>query len=606
MKRIELLLIEDNADDVDILKELFVDAGYSLSGFSFAEELMTGIKLLDEKAFEIVFLDISLPDSTGMSTFFRVHEKAPETPIVVITGNRDEKMIGELLQNGAQDYLVKGKIEPDTLLHSIVYSVERQRLLVKLKRKTEEVQTLQLSLEHIVANNADAIMVIDSHGIICFANPAAAEIFNRDLVEMIGSDFGFSVTVGKALELDIVRKDGKAVVAELRAVEITWENSPAYLASIRDITEQKHLQDEIQRLSFYDSLTGLYNRAFFEEETKRLDCDRNYPLCLIMGDVNNLKLVNDALGHSEGDKLLVAVAGILQKACRKSDVVVRLGGDEFAILLTKCDESTATRVINSIKRRCEGISSESIPVSIALGMAVKSASDQTIHDLMNLADERMYINKLSAQRGKYSSFLSSLEKSLYEKDYITAEHAIRVRELSIHFGNELRLSEAIVDELILLASLHDIGKIVIPESILKKPGPLTTDEWEIVRKHPVTGYRITRVTYGMGIIAEDILFHHERWDGTGYPNGLSGEQIPLASRILSVIDTYDVITHDRPYKKAFSQQQALEEIDRCRGTQFDPNLAGAFLAFMKCADSDGGIVVINEKKQKRIKGVSSI
>lgn len=579
MKNIELLLIEDNPDDVEILKELFADAGYSTSGFVHADELSAGIELLNDRSFEIILLDMSLPDSCGADTFFSIHEKATETPIIIITGNRNEEMIGELLQNGAQDYWIKGAIDPDALSRSIYYSIERQRLLVKLKRKTDEVQALQQSLEHIVTNNADAIMVIDSHGVIRFANPAAAEIFNRDQKEMLGSDFGFSVSTERALEIDVVRRDGRAAVAELRAVEITWEGEPAHLASIRDITEQKNLQNEMQRLSFYDSLTGLYNRAYFNEEAQRLDNGRNYPLCLIMGDVNNLKLVNDALGHNEGDRLLISVALVLKQACRKNDIVVRLGGDEFAVLLTKCDEVIATRVVNSIKTLCENIPSESIPVSIALGMAVKNTPEQSIHDLMNRADERMYVNKLSAKRGKYSSFLSSLEKSLCEKDYVTAEHAVRVRELATRFGTELRLNDFVIDELSLLASLHDIGKIVIPESILKKPGPLTPGEWEIVRKHPVTGYRITRVTYGMNAVAEDILSHHERWDGSGYPHGLKGDQIPIASRLLSIVDTFDVMTHDRPYKKAFTNQQALDEIYRCRGTQFDPQLADAFLGY---------------------------
>jgi HD-GYP domain-containing protein (c-di-GMP phosphodiesterase class II) len=193
----------------------------------------------------------------------------------------------------------------------------------------------------------------------------------------------------------------------------------------------------------------------------------------------------------------------------------------------------------------------------------------------------MYANKLTESKSRYSSFISSLETSLYEKDYITAEHAVRVRDLCIRFGIELKLNDSIIDELTVLASLHDIGKITIPASILRKNGPLTDEEWKIVRQHPETGYRITRVTHGMGFIAEDILCHHERWDGKGYPQGLSGDQIPLASRILSVIDTFDVITHDRPYKEAFSEREALNEIRKCSGSQFDPQIADAFISFFE-------------------------
>ena len=579
MKKTKILLIEDNPDDVELLKELLSETDLSLSCFKHTAELSEGLDLLEHEGFEIVLLDITLPDSYGAETFYRLYNKIPEIPIIVITGNKDDSIIGDLLQSGAQDYLIKGEIDPSLLMHSIQYAIERQRLLVSLNRKTEEIQSLRERLEHIVSNNADAIMVIDQQGVICFANPAAAEIFNRKQAEMTDSDFGFPVAAGKALELDVVRKDGRATVAELRAVEITWKNKLAYLASVRDITEQKHLQDEIKRLSFYDSLTGLYNRAFFEEEAKRLDTDRSLPLCLIMGDVNNLKLVNDALGHSEGDRLLILISRILKKACRKEDVVVRFGGDEFVILLTKCDEKTAARITKCIKDSCKNIATDCIPASIALGTAIKYKSEQSIADLLNLADERMYANKLSESKSRYSSFISSLENSLNEKDYVTAEHALRVRELCTQFGIELRLSNNVVDELNVLASLHDIGKIAIPESILKKNGPLTKQEWNIIKKHPETGYKITKATHGMSIIADDILSHHERWDGQGYPQGLGGSHIPLVSRILSVVDTFDVMTHNRPYKKAFSVQEALNEIKRCSGSQFDPEIAEKFVVF---------------------------
>jgi len=580
MRALKILVIEDNPDDVELLMDMFSEAHYSLSDIVHTGELSTSLELLKKTNFEIVLLDISLPDSYGPDTFYKLHDKIPEIPIIVITGNKDEKIIGNLLQNGAQDYLIKGTIDPDSLMHSINYAVERQRLLVSLNHKTEEIQSLRESLEQIITSNADALMIIDQQGIIRFSNPAASAIFNRKLEDMIGNDFGFPVATKKALELDIVRKDGRAIVAELRAVEINWDNNPAYLASIRDITERKQLENDIIHMSFHDPLTGLYNRTYFEEEIMRLDCDRNLPLCLIMGDVNNLKLVNDTLGHAEGDRLLIDIARVLRKSCRKEDIIVRYGGDEFVILLTKCDENTAKRVTNNIKVSCENIFSDCIPASIALGVAIKYKPEENISDLLKIADNRMYANKFADNMSRSSSIITSLEQSLYEKDYITAEHATRVRELSIQFGTELNLDDNVIDELNVLASLHDIGKIAIPKSILDKAGPLTDEEWIIIEKHPETGYRITKVTHGMDKIAEDILYHHERWDGTGYPKGLKGEEIPLASRIMAIIDTFDVMTHERPYKKAISKQKTINEIKKCSGSQFDPILVKAFLAYL--------------------------
>jgi len=579
MRDTKILLIEDNPDDAELMQILLTEANYSLSEFVCADELSVAIRLLSEQSYEVVLLDISLPDSHGTETFYKLHNQIPEVPIIIISGNREDSIIGNLLQNGAQDYLIKGDIDPGLLEHSVEHAIERQRLLVSLNRKTEEIQSLRESLEHLIFNNADAIIVVDHQGIIRFANPAAADIFNRTQNEMIGNDFGFPVATGKSSEIDIFRSGGQSTVAELRAVEITWKNEPAYLASVRDVTEQKQRQDEMMRMSFQDSLTGLYNRCYFKAEVERLNTDRNLPLCLIMGDVNNLKLINDALGHSEGDRLLIKMAEILKQSCRKGDIVIRYGGDEFIIVLPKCTDKVAARVINRIKELCKNIKTDCIPASIALGTAFQYNSEEPLSDLLKHADERMYANKLTENRSRHSSFISSLEKTLYEKDYVTAEHALRVRDLCLAFGNELQLSDSIIDELSVLASLHDIGKIAIPESILKKRGPLTDDEWAIIKKHPEMGYRITKATHGMSIVADDILYHHERWDGLGYPHGLQGEQIPLASRILSIVDTFDVMTHDRPYKKALSKQEALNEIKRCSGTQFDPEKAEAFVQF---------------------------
>lgn len=594
MKNIKILLIEDNPDDVELLKEFLSEAQCSLSGFMHVDELSSALELLEKESFEIVLLDMALPDSSGTQTFYSLRDKIPETPIVVITGTKDETIIHDLLQNGVQDYLVKGTIDPDSLIHSINYAIERQRLLVSLNQKTLEIQHLKESLEHIISNNADAIVVVNRQGVICFANPAAAEILNYEQEDLTGREFGFSIAPGKASELNIDREDGMTIVGELRAVEITWKDIPAYLASIRDITARKQLQDEMEDLSFHDRLTGLYNRAFFEEKIKRMNVERNLPLCIIAGDVNNLKLVNDALGHGEGDKLLISVAQILKNACRKDDIVARLGGDEFVILLPKCDEAAGMKITEKIRVSCAAIASDGIPVSIALGIAVQYKPGQSVLELLDMADKRMYANKFAESKNesknRYSSVIAMLEKSLYEKDYVTGEHTARVRDLCVSFGTELQLSKSSIDELKLLSSLHDIGKIAVPEAILKKKGPLTDEEWEIIKKHPETGYRITKAIYGMDIIAEDILSHHERWDGKGYLHGLKGEQIPLASRILSIIDTFDVMTHDRPYKSAVGGQDAIKEIKRCSGSQFDLTLAERFIVYLEHRESQASVI----------------
>lgn len=349
-----------------------------------------------------------------------------------------------------------------------------------------------------------------------------------------------------------------------------------FMVQVQDITERKQAEEQIRYLSFHDKVTGLYNRAYFEEELKRLDVKRQLPLSIILGDVNGLKLVNDTFGHHKGDKLLRRIARVLKNSCRKEDIVARWGGDEFAILLPRTPKNIVIEVCNRIKKACREAKKTPIQLSIALGAATKEEPGQDIQEILREAEDRMYRHKLFRSKSVRSSIISSLKKTLQEKTHETEEHARRVQELALQLGRKLKLSDSQLDELALLAALHDIGKIAIPNSILMKQDTLTQDEWEIIRKHTEIGYRIARSSPELAHIADAILAHHERWDGTGYPRGLKGEEIPLSSRIIAITDAYDVMTHGRIYKRAISRQEALEELNRCAGSQFDPKLVKLF------------------------------
>lgn len=340
----------------------------------------------------------------------------------------------------------------------------------------------------------------------------------------------------------------------------------------KDITELKQAQEEIRFLSFHDKLTGLYNRAYFEEELKRMDTERQLPISLIMGDVNGLKLINDALGHQEGDKLLIAVADALKRSCRQEDIAARWGGDEFIILLPRCDSLSASRVLEKVKSNCKYINDLPIRTIISLGLAVKSLPAQDIHEVIKEAEEKMYRSKLLESRSIRSSFLSSLKNTLWNRSHESKEHCQRIQDLSQKIGQAINLPDGELDNLKLLAALHDIGKIAIPGTILDKPGKLSMEEWEQVKKHSEVGYRIASSSPEMAAIALAILHHHEHWDGNGYPMGIKGEEIPLLSRIIAIVDAYDVMISGRPYKKAISSEGARKEIERCAGTQFDPGL----------------------------------
>lgn len=352
------------------------------------------------------------------------------------------------------------------------------------------------------------------------------------------------------------------------------------LFTAMDITERKAYEREIKYMSLHDGLTGLYNRTFFEEELRRLDTARQLPLSIIVGDVNGLKLVNDAFGHLEGDKLLIGMSEILKKACRSEDIIARIGGDEFAIILPHTNEASVKVIMKRIRRHAAECKGSPFAMSIALGMGTKKTISESVIDVHKMADDRMYQNKLIESQSFKSSLIATLKSTLQKRTKKGNKDSDHMETMAERLGRRMGLSESQLDELKLLAFLHDIGKIAIPDQILNKPSALSMDEWKIIQKHPEIGYRIASTTPELSNIAEYILYHHERMDGKGYPRGLRGDEIPLIARALAVLDAYDAMVSERPYSTAMGITEALEEIRRCSGKQFDPNIAHQFVHMM--------------------------
>ena len=377
-----------------------------------------------------------------------------------------------------------------------------------------------------------------------------------------------SVSAQKSLELKEQNKEKKERTAELYAAN-------------RELNMQS---DEISYIDSHDVLTGLYNRTFFEAEKKRLTSKGQYPVSIIVGDINGLKLINYGFGHAKGDEVIVEIAGIIKKCCREEDVISRIGGGEFSIMLPRADIQAARQVSNRIYEACRGcscIGSEMYP-SISIGYATKMTETETIHDTLVTAEQFMSKRKLLETHSAHNAIITSIKAIMIEKSQETEEHAERLLQLSELIGSALSLSENQHSELELLAILHDIGKVGIPGAVLSKPGKLTDEEWIIMKRHPEVGCRIAQATSELAPIAQYILCHHERWDGKGYPRGLAGEQIPLLSRILSIVDSFDAMTNDRSYRTAMTEQEAIEEIRKCSGTQFDPDISKTFVKLLSC------------------------
>lgn len=379
-------------------------------------------------------------------------------------------------------------------------------------------------------------------------------------------------------ESRMVTRGGDVRTIQMVLSKLTGEHSSGdfVVCTGLDITNRKIIEEEIRYMSFHDSLTGLYNRAYFEEEMTRLDSGRHLPLSIIVGDVNGLKLINDAFGHHIGDRLIQAAASILKTTCRNDDITARIGGDEFGIILPGTSEEAALEIAARIRENARVMVHEPINVSIALGVASKTDADEDIRLTFKLADDRMYKNKLVESKSLKSAIITSLKKTLHERTCDAGDHSERLKELSLRLGKRLGFTAPQMDDMELLSLLHDIGKIAVPDLILNKPAPLTEEEWDIMRQHPEIGYRIASTTPELSNIAEYILCHHEWMNGNGYPQGLQGESIPLISRALSVVDAYDAMISDRKYRVPRSPEEALLELAHFAGTQFDGPIVREF------------------------------
>ena len=279
------------------------------------------------------------------------------------------------------------------------------------------------------------------------------------------------------------------------------------------------------------------------------------PLSIIIADLNGLKLINDAFGHDMGDRLLKKAASIIKRSCRSEDIIARWGGDEFSIVLHSTGERETLEIIERIQSAC-GRARFKIPVSISLGCATKTDPGTRIETVMKKAEDSMYRNKLVSSKRVQNEIIGSLTRTLFDKNIETEASSERVVQLSKRLGERLKLPENMMEELVIHARLHDIGKVAVKEKILKKKASLKKEEWDEIKKHTEIGYRIANTSALLSPIAEYILCQHEWWDGSGYPRNLKGDEIPLISRIVAVTDSYEVMLNDRPYRRAYSRQKA--------------------------------------------------
>jgi len=369
-------------------------------------------------------------------------------------------------------------------------------------------------------------------------------------------------------------QDAQTGVAGMRMMPLNMDGIKP-LMLITDTSDFTESYDVV----FRDPLTGLYDRVFAMEALRMYVDSGVMPLSIALGDVNGLKTINESLGFRAGDDLLVKIAGILVDNCRSDDVVARWNDGQFMLLLPRAPQSVTQQIIKRLQTKLNAICKDAYHI-VTFGYATCEEEQRSAEDLIREAEKWIYQKKLLINQSHRSSIIRLLISMLQEKSAETQEHSGRMANHCRWIAKKLHLSDEMIDDLILLSMLHDIGKVGIPDTILNKPGPLTAEERLIINRHPEIGYRIAQTVPELRQVAVYILAHHERWDGTGYPKGLRGKEIPIASRIIALVDAFDVIITGRTYQPARSREEAIAELRRCSGTQFDPELVAIYVQLL--------------------------
>lgn len=489
-----------------------------------------------------------------------------------------------------------------TLIISLVLikiNLEKEKVNIKLKENQEKLQL-------ILNSTAEAIYGMDIDGNCTFCNTSFLKLLGYNTSEeLIGKNVHYQIhhsykngtpmsyedcKIVRSLKLGEGAHEDDEVFwrSDGTSFDVEYNSYPQFkdgiltgaVVTFRDITERKKANEKIKYLSYHDSLTGLYNRMFFDEELKRLDNERNLPISIIMGDANGLKLTNDIFGHTTGDTLLKKVAETFKRVCRADDIISRTGGDEFIVLLPKTEAHDAEKIINRIKTELSKEQVLAIKGSISMGSYTKVSPEEDIYSIIDEAEEVMYYDKTLNRKTINTNLIKTIIETLHKNSPREEMHSKNVSELSVKIGEALKLSNEDIRILKDASYLHDIGKIVLDNEILnKKYYDLLEQDHKKLKQHSVVGYRILNSFDETLSLAEPVLSHHENWDGSGFPKGLEGNDIPRLSRIIAVAESYDSLTNHKDNNK-MNKDDALNEIKKQSGLKLDPTIVEVFLNMM--------------------------
>lgn len=602
MSKAKIMIVEDESVVAMDIKGTLTSLGYNVPAVAFSSE--DAIKKAEEYLPDLVLMDIVLKSKMdGIDTATHISSKF-NIPIVYLTAFADEQTLHRAKLTEPFGYLLK-PFEERELVITIEMALYKHKMEKKLK---ESERWLSTTLKSI----GDAVIATDNNGNILFMNHVAEKLTGWSFSEAINKPLEriFNIInentkmkidnpvkkvlsqgtiIGLANHTLLITKTGREIPIDDSAAPIMNDNGEieGVVLVFRDITERKRNEAQLKYMGLHDSLTQLYNRTFFEEELRRIEKGRTESVGLILCDVDGLKLINDTLGHHVGDELLISAAKTIKRCFRDSDIVARVGGDEFAVLIPETTRENVSQACSRIREAIVKHNEEKpkIVLSISVGFSFCDNKTSSYAELFREADNAMYREKLLRTQSAHNTIVQALIKTQETRDYATAEHSYRLQELVEKLGLACNLAAQRIVDLKMLAQFHDIGKVGIPDRLLLKSDSLNGDETIQMQRHCEIGYRFALSVSGLAHIADWILKHHEWWNGEGYPFGLKGEEIPQECRILAIVDAYDTMISDRPYRKSMSKEQAIAELKKFSGIQFEPKIVDLFLKVLNTPDA---------------------
>lgn len=472
---------------------------------------------------------------------------------------------------------------------------DRKNLDLKQKEELNFLRTL------ISSHKAMMMFINPDTGYFVDVNPAACHFYGytkEELLKMRVHDINMLPDVEISYLLNEVTDESQEFISfphRLKSGEIRLVNiysSPVQIkeetilfAIVFDVTDRDKAMKEINHHAYHDFLTGLNNRRYFEESYSRINTEDYYPLGVLLADINGLKLINDNYGHVLGDFVIKEAVKLIKTHLPEVEVFARTGGDEFAILISKSVATDLESLSDYLEKVMEleiehpqtGVK---VYLSVSFGHAIQDSVSMSLDSLTKIAESILQTRKVYNVKSSRSHMINAMMSTLFQKSERERNHSVRVANYCVSIAERLNMSKEQINRLNIAATLHDIGKIVIDEKILNKSDRLTSEEWLLMRVHPSKGARILEEIEEYKDIANIVEAHHERYDGLGYPFGLKGDKIPIEARIIAVADAFDAMTQFRTYRDAISFIEALEELKRGSGTQFDSKIVEVFLLVM--------------------------